>query len=320
MKWSDKLVLLTGAAGFIGSHLLRRLMKLGAEVIAIDDLSVGVKENISFFDGEFYLLDVSRRDFVHLMKRYDFDFIFHFGAPSSVILFNRDPEGMFRKTVSGFLNVMEVAVETTCKKIVYPSSSSVYGEVPPPQSEDAAPRPVNLYGIAKLTCERIADYYRRVRGIESVGLRIFAGYGPGEDHKGDIASPVTIFIKFILKGENPIVFGDGTQSRDFVYIDDVVEAIVQCAERDVPPIVNIGSGKAYSFNDVVKLINELLGKNVKPKYVAKPASYLYLEKTQADITLMKNVLQINPLDLEEGLKKYIESLKTYGISEHKREV
>jgi UDP-glucose 4-epimerase len=306
MKWSNKLVLLTGAAGFIGSHLLRRLIRLSAEVIAVDDLSVGVKENIMFFDGEFHLLDVSERNFVELMKRYDFDFIFHFGAPSSVILFNKDPEGMFRKTISGFINVMEVAVETKCRKVVYPSSGSVYGEVPPPQSEDAIPKPVNLYGIAKLTCEKIADYYGRVRGVESVGLRIFAGYGPGEDHKGGIASPVTIFLKSILRDESPIVFGDGTQSRDFVYIDDVVEAILRCAERDVPPIINVGSGKTYSFNDVIKLINELLKKDVKPKYVMKPVNYL--EKTQADITLMKNFLGINPLDLRGGLIKYIDSL------------
>jgi UDP-glucose 4-epimerase len=306
MKWSNKLVLLTGAAGFIGSHLLRRLIRLNAEVIAVDDLSTGVKENIKFFDGEFHLLDVSRRNFVELMKRYDFDFIFHFGAPSSVILFNKDPEGVFRKTVSGFMNVMEVAVETKCRKVVYPSSGSVYGEVPPPQSEDAVPKPVNLYGIAKLTCEKIADYYGRARGLKSVGLRIFAGYGPGEDHKGDIASPVTIFLKSILRDESPIVFGDGTQSRDFVYIDDVLEAIVRCAEGDTPPIINVGSGKTYSFNDVIKLINELLGKDVKPKYVMKPANYL--EKTQADITLMKNVLGINPLNLEEGLKRYIDSI------------
>jgi len=306
MKWSSKLILLTGAAGFIGSYLLRRLIRLSAEVIAVDDLSVGVKENIKFFDGEFHLLDVSERNFVELMKRYDFDFIFHFGAPSSVILFNKDPEGMFRKTVSGFMNVMEVAVETKCRKVVYPSSGSVYGEVPPLQSEDAIPKPVNLYGIAKLTCEKIADYYGRVRGVKSVGLRIFAGYGPGEDHKGDIASPVTIFLKSILRDESPIVFGDGTQSRDFVYIDDVIEAILRCAERDVPPIINVGSGKTYSFNDVIKIINELLKKDVKSKYVMKPVNYL--EKTQADITLMKNFLGINPLDLREGLIKYIDSL------------
>jgi UDP-glucose 4-epimerase len=205
------------------------------------------------------------------------------------------------------MNVMEVAVGTKCRKVVYPSSRSVYGEAPPPQLEDAVPKPVKLYGIAKLTCEKMADYYGRARGVNSVGLRIFAGYGPCEDHKGEIASPVTIFLKSILRDESPIIFGDGTQSRDFVYIDDVVEAIVRCAERDTPPIINVESGRAYAFNDVIKLINELLGKDVKPKYVMKPVSYL--EKTQADITLMKSILDINPLDLKEGLKKYIESLK-----------
>jgi nucleoside-diphosphate-sugar epimerase len=122
-----------------------------------------------------------------------------------------------------------------------------------------------------------------------------------------MASPVTIFLKSILREENPIVFGDGTQSRDFVYIDDVVEAIIRCAERKTPPILNVGSGKAYSFNDVINLINKLLGKNIKPSYVPKPLSYL--ERTQADITLMKSVLGMNPLDLKEGLKKYIQSLE-----------
>jgi len=303
MRWSNKRVLLTGAAGFIGSNLLRRLTELGAEVVAVDNLSIGTKENIKFFAGELYLLDVSERRFVELMKKHDFDFIFHFGAPSSVILFNKDPEKTFRETISGFLNIMEVAVETECRKVIYPSSGSVYGGVPPPQSEDTIPKPINLYGIAKFTCEEIANYYSQTKGVRSVGLRIFAGYGPGEDHKGEIASPVTIFLKSVLKDKNPIIFGSGTQSRDFVYIDDIIEAIMRCAERDVPSIINVGSGKAYSFNDVIKLINELLGKSVKPKYVLKPVNYL--EKTQADTTLMTKALAINPLGLEEGLKKYV---------------
>jgi UDP-glucose 4-epimerase len=306
MRWRSKLVLLTGAAGFIGSHVLRRLMREGADIIAVDDLSVGTKENIKFFNGEFYALDVSEKSFTQLMKRYNFDFIFHFGAPSSVILFNKDPEDMFRKTVSGFLNIMELAVENSCRKVVYPSSGSVYGEAFPPHSEVVTPKPVNLYGIAKLTCERIADYYSRVKDVKSVGLRIFAGYGPGEDHKKEFASPVTIFLNSILNDESPIVFGDGTQGRDFVYIDDVIEAIIRCAERDTPPIINVGSGKVYPFNDVIRLINELLGKDIRSKYVAKPVNYL--EITQADITLMKNILEITPLDLKEGLKKYLKQL------------
>jgi len=314
MKWHDKYVLLTGAAGFIGSHLLRRLLKLGVDIVAVDNFSTGVKENVSFFEGEVYSLNVSDRKFVKTMEKYDFDFIFHFGAPSSVILFNRDPERMFRETVSGFLNIMEVAVKTRCMKVVYPSSGSVYGKASPPQSEDATPKPINLYGIAKLTCERIADYYNQAKNIRSVGLRIFAGYGPGEDHKGEIASPVTIFLRSIIKDENPIIFGDGTQSRDFVYIDDIIEAIIRCAERDTPSIINVGSGKSYSFNYVIELVNKLLGKNVKPKYVPKPVNYL--ERTQANITLMKKTLGINPLNLEEGLKKYISLIRNERLNEN----
>jgi nucleoside-diphosphate-sugar epimerase len=109
-----------------------------------------------------------------------------------------------------------------------------------------------------------------------------------------------------LEDKNPVIFGNRSQSRDFVYIDDIIEAVVRCTERDVPSIINVGSGKAYSFNDVIKLINELLGKTSKTKYVVKPLNYL--EKTQADITLMKKFLGINPLDLEEGLRRYVSSI------------
>jgi len=300
-------VLLTGGAGFIGSHLLKKLTDLGADIIVVDDFSIGSKNNIKFFKGEILMLDVSDSKFVHVMEKYDFDFIFHFGSPSSVILFNKDPECAFRKTVSGFLNIMELAVKKQVKKIVWPSSGSVYGTAPPPQSENIDVKPVNLYGIAKFTCEKIAEYYR-AKGIKSTGLRIFAGYGPLEDHKGEIASPITIFLKAIIEGRSPIVFGDGTQSRDFVYIDDIIEAIIKAAEKETPPIINVGSGKSYSFNDVIKLINETLNKNVKPSYIRKPSDYL--EKTQADITLMRNLLGVNPMDLKEGLQRYINALKS----------
>jgi len=311
MKWSNKYVLLTGAAGFIGQALLRRLLKLGANVIAIDNFSIGTKENIEFFEGDLVVIDVSSREFVPYIRqhirqlRIELDFIFHFGAPSSVVLFNRDPEKAFRETISGFINIMELAASLRPKKVIYASSGSVYGNTPPPQSESMPPRPVNLYGIAKLTTEMIASFY--LDQVQSVGLRIFAGYGPGEDHKGDIASPVTLFLKSIIKDQKPIVFGDGNQSRDFVYIDDIVEAIIRSAERETPPIINVGSGKTYTFNQVISLINDLLGKNISPRYINRPPKYL--EKTQADITLMREFLGIEPLELKEGLKKYLKHLQ-----------
>jgi UDP-glucose 4-epimerase len=304
MKWLNKRVLLTGGAGFLGSHLLKKLTDLGADITVVDDFSIGSKNNINFFKGEILMLDVSDSRFVHMMEKYDFDFIFHFGSPSSVILFNKDPECAFRKTVSGFLNIMELAFKKQVKKVVWPSSGSVYGVAPPPQSEETDVKPLNLYGIAKFTCEKIAEHYRRVKGVKSTGLRIFAGYGPLEDHKGEIASPITIFLKAIMEGKSPIVFGDGTQSRDFVYIDDIVEVTIKSAEKETPPIVNVGSGKSYTFNEVIDLLNQITGRNIKPKYIPKPIAYL--EKTQADITLMKNIFNITPLTLIDGLNRYVQ--------------
>jgi len=123
MRWSSKRILLTGAAGFIGSNLLRRLVNLNAEIVAVDNFSLGRRENIKFFNGEVFALDVSNRSFLKMVKM-DFDFIFHFGAPCSVILFNKEPEEAFRETVSGFINIMELASQAQVKKVVYPSSGS----------------------------------------------------------------------------------------------------------------------------------------------------------------------------------------------------
>jgi len=299
MNWKGKEVLVTGGAGFIGFHLTRRLLKEGAHVTVLDDFSYGKKENIPS-DCDIVVGDVSNRQNLNRIK--EVDYIFHFGAPSSVILFNKNPRARIHSTICGFANILEWGKQIGVKKLIYPSSGSVYGDAPPPQSENVPPKPKNLYGICKLTCELLAKKYSEV---PSVGLRIFAGYGPGEEHKGDFSSVITLFLNLILKNEPPIVYGNGTQSRDFVYIDDVIDAILSAAERDVNgEVINVGSGKAHSFNEVVSIVNHLTGKNVEPVFVNKPANYL--ENTLADIKRMKELLGVNPLDLEEGLKRYLQ--------------
>jgi UDP-glucose 4-epimerase len=204
-------------------------------------------------------------------------------------------------TVCGFLNVLEWAKDVKVKKVIFPSSGSVYGGAPVPQSEEGPISPMNLYGIAKLTCEHLARIYQQKTHI--VGLRIFAGYGPGEEHKGDFASPITMFLSSVINDERPVVYGNGTQTRDFVYIDDIVEAAIRAAERNSFGIINVGSGKAYSFNEVIDCINEALNKNTEPLYVDKPINYL--EKTLADTRKMKKTLGIDPRDLKEGLREYL---------------
>ena len=299
MKLSNKKFLITGGAGFIGSAIARRLYEENSEIVILDDFSTGRFENIKF-RCEVLKGNVAHADSLH--EIHEVDFILHFAAPSSVVLFNKNPEKCITETVIGTKNIFEYSKNTRVKKVIFPSSSSVYGNTPLPQSETTPTMPTNLYGIAKLTCEHIARLYSDV--VPSVGLRIFAGYGPEETHKGDIASVITLFMESIARNSRPVIFGDGTQSRDFVYIDNILQAILRSIENSFTGIVNVGSGESHTFNEIVTLINHLLDKNVRPQYVKKPT--LYFEHTLADITKMKNVLEISPISLEEGIKRYLD--------------
>jgi len=300
LRLSTKKFLITGGAGFIGTAIARRLFHENSRIVILDDFSSGRFENIMLpcevVKGN--VADVSSFHEIH-----DVDFVLHFGAPSSVVLFNRNPEKCITETIIGIRNVFEYSKNTGVKKVIFPSSSSVYGNTPLPQSETTPTMPTNLYGIAKLACENIAKLYSDT--VPSVGLRIFAGYGPGETHKREIASVITLFMESISANSRPIIFGDGTQSRDFVYIDNIVEAVLKAIENSFTGIINIGSGESHTFNEIVDFINYLLGKNVRPQYVEKPNQYF--EHTLADITKMKNVLAFSPISLEDGLKKYLDA-------------
>jgi nucleoside-diphosphate-sugar epimerase len=312
MNWQGKSVLITGGAGFIGSHLTNRLHRLGAGVIVVDDLSTGDKNKVEAACNAFIEGDVSQSSTYKKIKRFDVDYIFHFGSPSSVVLFNKKPDDCIYKTIFGFRRILELAEEKEVTKLIYPSSGSVYGDAPVPQTEDMLPKPTNLYGVCKLTCEQLAKL--SLDKVPSVGLRIFAGYGPGEEAKGEIASVITLFAKAILKGGRPVIYGNGQQDRDFVFIEDILAATLKAAETDYTGVVNVGSGESYSFNKLVdvtnKLVdvtNKLLRKNTKPLYVNKPMRYL--ERTLASREVQDKVLGFRPTALEVGIGKLLDYLK-----------
>jgi UDP-glucose 4-epimerase len=285
-----------------GYHLTKRLIKLNANVIGIDNLSIGVKNEL-MKDIVFIRGDVKDYKIFNSLK--DIDFIFHLASSSSVVLFNKNPVDCFNTTISTCINILEFAKTNNVIKTIIPYSGAVYGKTPCPQSEDMTPEPINFYGIAKLTCENIGKTYLDSTNITF--LRILMGYGPKEDHKGDFASPITLFLKSIENNISPVVYGDGTQSRDCIYVDDIVDAFINSIRRKTSFVINVDTGKSSSFNSIIELINEILDKDIKPKYIPKPVNYL--ENTMADIARMKKELKIKPCDLREGIIKYIEQTR-----------
>jgi UDP-glucose 4-epimerase len=299
MKWYKKVVLVTGGAGFIGSHLIGRLAKYGATVFVVDDFSTGKKHVLQNIQCKIVDSNVVS---INQLKGLDSpDFIFHLGAPSSDVLFRENTRDCLLNTINGFIEVIKFAKKHQVEKLIYPSSSSVYGRTPAPQSENSPTLPTNLYGVAKLICENIA---RMSPDVKSVGLRLFAGYGPGEENKGKIASVVTIFLSQILHGRELVIFGDGSQKRDFIYIDSIIDAMIASAEPDIEGIINVGAGEAYSFKEIINLLTNMLGKQVTPTFMPKPKGYFDI--TEAEVSKMENVLGISPITLKDGLEKYIQ--------------
>jgi nucleoside-diphosphate-sugar epimerase len=302
MKWNNKTVLITGAAGFIGFNLLQRFIQLNAKVVAMDNFSSGkTKEALLKYPVDIVNADVTVANVFNEVPD-NIDFVFHFGAPSSIILFNKDPVFALSSTICGLNNAFEFAKTVRAQKLIYPSSGSIYGLAPTPQSETSLPMPTNLYGMAKLTCEKIASC--NYSSVPSVGLRIFAGFGPGEEHKGEYASVVTIFLNSMLADKSPVIYGNGTQNRDFVYIADVVDSIVKAAEKPISnSIINVGTGTNLKFNDIVAILNKFLKKSIKPIYIQKPEKYF--DHTLAETTKMRNLLGVTAKSGEEGIKEYL---------------
>jgi len=309
MDWEDKKVLVNGVTGFIGSNLTRELLKLGAQVYSIDNFSYIdaelAKKKLDFLDKVKIIEgDMSLKETWERVPK-DIEFIFHFAAPSSITLFKRTPEKCYYETVFGFWNVLEFAKKNNVKKVIYPSSGSNYAGNEKPHHEEVYPRARNIYASAKIACEGLANSYSD--SVKSIGLRIFGGYGPGEEWKKDFGSVLYIFIRNYSNGKTPEVWGDGEQTRDFVYIDDIVKMAIKAAEIDYRGIVNIGTGKSISFTELLNIIKDNLKKSAEPIFIPKESNYV--ENLEADTTLMKKLFDIEPISPKEGIKIFIDYLR-----------
>lgn len=304
-------VLVTGPSGFIGSNLTKGLLKKGAEVYAIDNFSYIdadlARKRLSDIFNQIRIIegDVSKKGTWDKVPR-DIEYIFHFAAPSSITLFKNNPEKCFHETFFGLYNALEFAKNNpSVKKVIYPSTGSLYAGNELPHGEYIYPKPRNSYAAAKMACEGLASSYSDF--VKSIGLRIFAGYGPGEEWKKDFGSVLFLFIRDYMNGKAPEIWGDGNQTRDFVYIDDLIKIIMKAVEIDYTGIVNVGTGRATSFAKLLEIIKETLGTEIKPTYIPKEKNYV--ENLKADISLMKKIFEIEPILPEEGIKRFIDYLK-----------
>lgn len=309
MDWKGKKVLITGITGLIGSNIAKKLFHQGAKIYAIDNFSYIdanlAKHKLGFLNSATIIEGDSAKKEAWSKLPKDIEYIFHFASPSSITLFKKEPERCYDETVHSFWNVLEFAKENNVKKVIYPSSGSNYAGNKMPHREDIYIKPRNLYAAAKVACEGLANSYSDF--VKSIGLRIFASYGPGEEWKRDFASAVYLFIKECKEGKSPVIFGDGKQTRDFIYIEDVAEAILRAAETDYVGIVNVGTGRPTSFNELVNIIIRELKVNVKPTYIPKEKNYV--EDLKADTVLMGQVLHLQPRSLEEGIRAFIKYLE-----------
>ena len=263
-----KKVVVTGGAGFIGSHLAEELVRQGYQTIILDDLSTGRMENIEKLlkNENVEFIRGSVTDLSMLKKLFkDTSYIFHLAAIPSVPRSIKNPQATHEVNVNGTLNVLLAAKENTVKKVVYASSSSVYGDTPTlPKKEDMTPHPLSPYAVTKLAGEYYCQIFHEVYKLPTVCLRYFNVYGPRQDPSSQYAAVIPRFIKMVSEGNPPIIFGDGEQTRDFTFVKDAVEANILAAESNASGLFNIARGESTTINHLAKLIIGLIGNNVEP--------------------------------------------------------
>ena len=301
--------LVTGGAGFIGSNICRKLVSQNCFVRVVDNLLTGKKSNLSdIIDRiEFIEADMGDEDVANAAMK-DIDIVLHQGALPSVPLSVDNPAATHEHCVDATFTLLLAARDSGVKRFVYAASSSAYGDTPTlPKVESMLPAPLSPYAVGKLTGEYYCSVFYHVYNLETISLRYFNVFGPYQNPKSQYAAAIPAFVASILKNESPTIYGDGEQSRDFTYIDNIVEAnlLAARAEKTSGQVVNIACGLAVTVNEIIDMINHSLGKDIKPIYVdSRPGD---VKHSLADITAANILIGYKPLvSFEQGLQKAID--------------
>ncbi len=301
--------MVTGGAGFIGSNICEELISQSCFVRVVDNLLTGKKSNLAGIIDKIDFIQADMGDErVARAAMKDIDVVLHQGALPSVPRSVDDPAATHRHCVDATFTLLLAARDTGIKRFVYAASSSAYGDTPTlPKIETMQDRPLSPYAVAKLACEHYCSVFYKVFGLETISLRYFNVFGPNQDPTSQYAAAIPAFVTSILKDTPPTVYGDGEQSRDFTYVDNVVRAnlLAARAKRTEGQTVNIACGQAVTVNEIIGMINKIVGKNIKPNYVdARPGD---VKHSLADITLAKKVIGYKPaVNFEQGLRRAID--------------
>jgi len=302
--------LVTGGAGFIGSNLVSVLVEKGYKVKVLDNFSSGKRENLKGFENDIELIEGDIRSY-HIVQESlkDVDIVLHQAALPSVPRSIKDPITSNEVNINGTLNILEASVAAKVRRVIYASSSSVYGDNPQlPKHESMMTNPLSPYAVSKLSGEKYCSVFSRIYGIETIALRYFNVFGPRQDPSSQYSAVIPKFIKAINNNEQPVIYGDGEQSRDFTYVKNVVDAniLASISDCDSGIAMNCASSGQITLNELVGHINKILGKNISPVFEEPRAGDI--KHSFADIHLAKSKINYTPsVSFEEGLKLTIES-------------
>lgn len=301
----QKLYLVTGGAGFIGSHIAEALVKRGDRVRVLDNFATGKRENLAHLSGKIEFIEADIRNYEAISRAMEgVNIVFHEAAIPSVPRSVADPQLNHEANVNGTFNVLLAARDAGAKRVVFAASSSAYGETEVlPKTESMLPTPLSPYAVAKLAGEFYCQVFTRAYGLETVALRYFNVFGPRQDPTSPYSGVISKFTTALLNKETPVIYGDGEQSRDFTYIANVVDANLRAAEAPEASgqMMNIGIGQRVTLNQLLGELQKIIGTNLTPRYeTIRPGD---VRHSLADISQAEKLIGYRPLvNLAEGLK------------------
>ena len=299
--------LVTGGAGFIGSHLAEELVRRGHTVRVADSLITGKRANLDHVSPvEFREGDLADLDFARSVVA-GCDYVLHQAAIPSVPRSVNDPIASNRANVDATLNVLVAARDAGAKRLVFAGSSSAYGNTPTlPKREDMASNPLSPYALQKVVGEQYLQMFTRLYGLETVSIRYFNVFGPRQDPSSPYSGVISLFTSALLEGRRPTICGDGEQTRDFTYVANVVDGVLRACRADASgQVVNVATGGRVSINQLCQTLSELIGVNISPEYA--PARAGDVLHSQADISRARQLLGYEPLvSFREGLQRTVD--------------